>query len=176
MTEMITIENAARVPTGEAPDGVGVGHGRDAAPGDLLAHAFLMFRPAPVCDAGPSANVGLSSAWNLTGANMTERAYKVGDVVAWAEVPDGAMVRDAQGWHALRLRGRGIYVGQPGAGEEWLPANPWPDDGRWHWSRVEDATATIVALGLTGDESAEDLQRLAEARLLDEEASVGPSP
>jgi hypothetical protein len=87
-------------------------------------------------------------------------ALKVGDVVDWADVPDGALVRDAQGWHAIRMRGRGVYVGQPG--EEWLPANPWSDDGRWHWTRVEDAQATIIAINRTGQETADDLRRLAE--------------
>lgn len=59
---------------------------------------------------------------------MTEQTVSIGKVVAWADVPDGAMVRDPQGWHALRMRDRGVYVGKPG---EWLSANPWPDGGRW---------------------------------------------
>jgi hypothetical protein len=87
-------------------------------------------------------------------------APKVGDVVAWADVPDGALVRDEQGWHAMRLRNRGVYVGQPG--EEWLSANPWPDDGRWWWDNGDLRTVTIVALGLTGNETAGGLRRLAE--------------
>ena len=82
----------------------------------------------------------------------------IGDVVAWADVPDGALVRDSEGWHAL-CRGRGIYVGKPGDG--WLSANAWPDEGRWRWQSAS-GDATIVALGLTGQESADDLRRLAE--------------
>jgi hypothetical protein len=91
-------------------------------------------------------------------------APKVGDMVAWADVPDGAMVRDAEGWHALRVRARGVFVGQPGEG--WLSADPWSDAGRWHWSTAALATdgtrVTIVALDLTGQETADDLRRLAE--------------
>jgi len=92
---------------------------------------------------------------------MTERTYKVGDVVAWADVPDGALVRESQDWHALRLRGRGIYVGEPGA--DWLSANPWSDEGRWPWNNGGDGSpVTIVALGVPADATAAELQRLAE--------------
>ena len=86
---------------------------------------------------------------------------KIGDTVAWADVPDGAMVR-AGGDHVVRLRGRGVYVSEPG--EPWLDANPWSDEGKWLWSSPRDQAerVTIIALGLTGSESAEDLQRMAE--------------
>lgn len=85
---------------------------------------------------------------------------QVGGAVAWGEVEDGMMVRDAVGWHAVRLRGRGIFVGEPG--EPWLSANPWSDEGRWRWTSVEKDPVTVVALGITGEESADDLRRLAE--------------
>jgi hypothetical protein len=84
----------------------------------------------------------------------------VGDVVAWDKVPDGALVRDADGWHALRMRGRGVYVGEPG--EDWLSADPWDDDGRWSWNNADHRDVTVICVGLTGQETAAELQRLAE--------------
>lgn len=79
---------------------------------------------------------------------------KIGDVVAWDNVPNGALVRDEQGWYALRLRTRyGVHVDPKGG--EWLC--------RWYRENITHARATIVALGLTGQETADDLRRLAEA-------------
>lgn len=85
----------------------------------------------------------------------------VGSVVMCSEVPDGALVLCSDGWHALRLRGRGVFVGQPG--EPWLDAHPWGDAGKWLWSSLDPEPVTIVALSLTGQESADDLRQLAEA-------------
>lgn len=66
----------------------------------------------------------------------------------------------SEGWHALCIRGRGVYVGKPG--DEWLSANAWPDEGRWRWQSAS-GDATIVALGLTSHETADELRRIAEA-------------
>jgi hypothetical protein len=83
---------------------------------------------------------------------------KVGDVVAWADVPDGAMVRDRAGDYAVRRKrgaaswGSWVKVG----GEPWLE---WA--GAWRW-RIHEVYYTIIALGLTGQETAEDLRRLSE--------------
>ena len=90
---------------------------------------------------------------------------KIGDTVAWADVPDGAMVRTATRQagvvHALRIVGHGRFVSGTWGWREW--------DLRWEWSAEAEAPAwlkhpdpTIIALGLTGFEAAEDLQRLAE--------------
>jgi hypothetical protein len=100
---------------------------------------------------------------------------KVGDVVAWADVPDGALVRDQQGWYAMRLRDRGVYVGTPGNEEPWLSANPWPDEGRWWWGHSDPhQRVPVVALGLTGQESADDLRQLAEVFEVREALRVEP--
>jgi hypothetical protein len=90
---------------------------------------------------------------------------KIGDVVAWADVPDGALARrdvDDGSFFYLRRGEEGWCVGKmQDDGEHYfeaLPANLWP----WRFKAYEAAPVTIVALGLTGQESAEDLRRLAE--------------
>jgi hypothetical protein len=103
---------------------------------------------------------------------MASTTHKVGDVVAWADVPDGALVRDKTSNYALRrddLRPVGGGMAWPaghGAGA-WVRAagRPWRGfEAPFPWSTVwrRDSEVTIVALGLTGQESAADLQRLAE--------------
>ena len=104
---------------------------------------------------------------------MTDKQIKVGDVVAWADVPDAALVRERVMRHyALRMRGRGIYVGAPD--EPWLSANPWSDDGRWHWTGADGGPATIIALNVPADASADDLRRLAEVFEVREALRVEP--
>ncbi len=88
------------------------------------------------------------------------KSVNVGDVVAWGNVKNGWLVKDADGWHALRMRGCGIWVGEPG--EDWLSANQWGDRGLWRWTSGSDRKVTIIATGLTGQETATDLQRMAE--------------
>jgi hypothetical protein len=76
---------------------------------------------------------------------------KIGDVVPWSDVPDGALVRTTRmGWLVTRQGDEGMYV------EASYDGLPWP------WGHYRE-TATIVALGLTGQESADELRRLAEA-------------
>jgi len=83
---------------------------------------------------------------------------KVGDMVAWANVPDGAMVqhRDGDGdtYTEVRANGRGWCV------------NVTDDPDDWDYPAMGGLAApdrvTVVAMGLTGQESAADLQRLAE--------------
>lgn len=84
---------------------------------------------------------------------------RVGDVVAWADVPDGALVRFYGGkrlrpGHALRIKNRGTWVEED---KTWYPFR-----GVWEWAFGGEGVATIVALNRTGQESADDLQRLAE--------------
>lgn len=94
---------------------------------------------------------------------------KVGDVVAWDDVPSGALVRVAanpdfgyhEGAHSLRRGDRGVWV------QDEVRWSCWPDEPQWEWGGAVDAGCvgedpTIVALNLTGQETAADLQRLAE--------------
>lgn len=101
---------------------------------------------------------------------MTQ-AIKIGDQVEWDRVPHAALGRCVMGRelsYVLRREDRGAWVD---AGTEWAS---WPAGGQWSWGdadetgvRVADPPAplagrvTIVALDLTGDETAEDLRRIA---------------
>jgi len=89
-------------------------------------------------------------------------AMKIGDSVRSADVPDGAMVRIEQGaesWHFIKLGGMGEVVEHRG---RWWPAalttigqQPW-------YTLMPYANAPVIAaLGLTGQESADDLRALA---------------
>lgn len=99
---------------------------------------------------------------------MTEKTIEVGGVAAWKHVRDGMLVRTHDSAYALRMRGRGVFVGMPG--EPWLPAHPWDDAGKWRWGSIErpGSTATpndqvtIVALDVPADATADDLRELAE--------------
>ena len=96
-------------------------------------------------------------------------APRVGDVVAWADVPDGALVC-CPVWHgdksfAVRVGGRGCWVSvckshtHPDGWGIFCPSLAW----RWgRYGPFPTHAATIVALGLTGQESADDLRRMAE--------------
>ena len=93
---------------------------------------------------------------------MTDTTVKVGDVVAWDEVPSGAMVRIVVGdpWFALRMFARGCWIVSLIEQSQWAFAPAWD----WHGCPV---TATgkpiIAALNLTGHELADELRVLAEA-------------
>lgn len=95
-----------------------------------------------------------------------ESVVKVGDVVAWRDVPDGALVRpnsDAR-VYSMRINGGGRYVCNPRGvwrGFMDFPGTPWGWDPRLD-EDPKRTPALIVALGLTGKESADDLRRLAE--------------
>ncbi|MBZ5712971.1 hypothetical protein [Nannocystis pusilla] len=99
---------------------------------------------------------------------MTDRTYRVGDVVAWSEVQDGWLVRDAGSdlWaepaYALRLAGRGRWVHEERVTDWTLTLEDWP----WETGEAAEYGAngvTIVAMNLGGTETAGDLQGLAEA-------------
>lgn len=108
---------------------------------------------------------------------MTERTPKVGDVVAWADVPrDFTLVRrsvDDGAMYYLRLGSEGWCVGKVRRDDEqhWeaVPDNPW----LWKYGRHR-GEATIVALNLTGQETAAELQRLAEVFEVREAEKSGP--
>jgi len=82
---------------------------------------------------------------------------KVGDVVAWDKVRDGTLV-ERRGVFFVRFRGHGYVVGP----------RVWTDIRKlhpWLWEDCDDINEpkpTIIAMGLTGQETAADLQRLAE--------------
>ena len=100
-------------------------------------------------------------------------SYKIGDVVPWSNVPNGALVQvqfsaglrrfptqiAVNGDYIMCVGGHGQVVGSDdGDGPLWTARDL---DDAWTW-RTGDGEATIVALGLTGQESADDLRRLAE--------------
>ena len=80
--------------------------------------------------------------------------------IKWVDVPDGALVRVMRNGgitFALKQAGRGFWTG-PATWEAPIRSWIW-----WSWDSVRSpATVTIVALGLTGQETAADLRRLAE--------------
>lgn len=83
---------------------------------------------------------------------------KVGDVVAWRDVPDGALVRQGR-FYYLRIKAKGWCVYSADA---WRAFARWLDGAEskpWAWHGAGDVT--IIALGLTGQETAAELQRLA---------------
>lgn len=87
-------------------------------------------------------------------------------MVAWEDVPDGALVRRAReegGVFFYQRRGdRGWCVGgrtTEGDGYfEQMDDDGWPRP----WAHNDRGRVTIVALGLAGQETADDLRRLAE--------------
>lgn len=89
----------------------------------------------------------------------TLAGVRIGDAVAWADVPDGALVRWLWDGHGLEYfyRRHEYCVSLVGSYDgAWCPAGR--DDG----SFASSEPVTIVALGLTGRETADDLRRLAE--------------
>jgi hypothetical protein len=96
---------------------------------------------------------------------MVEMTYRVGDVVAWDDVQDGWLVRDADGDYALRIDGQGHYVATPndiegGGWESWEEMDSHHD--AWPWNNSPSRSNTIIATGLSGKETAADMQQLAE--------------
>lgn len=82
-------------------------------------------------------------------------SYKIGDVVPWPKVPSGALVETSGGGRfILRIGDRRLMAKVPGDAT-------WGTDTWGPWNDGFATFGTIVALGLTGDESADDLRRLA---------------
>jgi len=86
---------------------------------------------------------------------MSNKA-KVGDVVAWADVPDGALVREHDGIVSVRhfeIGGRSVFA----------PQSVWAFGVRWDWgTAVDQQPVTIIALNVPADATAEHLRELAE--------------
>lgn len=97
---------------------------------------------------------------------MTDKAVKVGDVVAWKHVPLNTMAlwywADVQNteYHVKNLtrtgRGKTARVGS-------VPPRVWCRSDRDSGQFDPDEPVTIVALNLTGNETADELRALAEA-------------
>ena len=95
---------------------------------------------------------------------MTDKTVKVGDVVAWNEVPSHSMVRPTRPDYAstqyfYRERFHGWFVGGRHVGWDGCPTGTGPS---WSAYRMFPE-ATIIALNLTGNETADELRALAEA-------------
>ena len=99
---------------------------------------------------------------------MTDKTTaKVGDVVAWDEVPSGAMVKCeyavGSGFagdidYAMRIGDEGYWPK--------IEEDDWQEfDAQWGWVGVpkDICSIVIVALDLTGNETAEELRALALA-------------
>jgi hypothetical protein len=86
---------------------------------------------------------------------------KIGDKTTRHGVPDRALVRETSGdrCYAVRLGDKGLFVG----GEATWCGLTDPSETWWSWGLAwELCEVEIVALDLRGDESAEELRRLAE--------------
>lgn len=99
---------------------------------------------------------------------MTTKMVSVGDWVAWDDVPIGALVLDDGDAYANRQADGGRVVGIRGHGNTWesradmLHGDP---EGPWVWGEQGRLSAhvVIIALDLTGNETADELRALAEA-------------
>lgn len=94
---------------------------------------------------------------------MTDKTMvKVGDVVAWDEVPSGAMVRLCIEvfWYGLRIEDDGCWVGSFTLSQWHKPRRGFTWIGR---PRYASGDTVIIALNLTGNETADELRTLAEA-------------
>lgn len=88
--------------------------------------------------------------------------------MAWDEVPDGALALDKDGAYSNRQYDGGRVVGIAGLSTSWesraemLACDP---EGPWDWCDQPPIAQVvqIIALGLNGKETADDLRALAEA-------------
>lgn len=95
---------------------------------------------------------------------------KIGDTVAWADVPSGGMVAHGNTLY-MRIGDHGWCVGDT-ARQSFCMFGHYSDDDpceTWHW-RHENKVLTILALGLTGAETKETLSML--VRLFEESAAT----
>jgi hypothetical protein len=86
---------------------------------------------------------------------------KIGDVVAWADAPSGALLQSsARGTIFVRIGDRGWVVGD--ANHVTCAFGRYCDgdeEAPWLWG-IEENPLTILALGLTGSETKETLSML----------------
>lgn len=85
--------------------------------------------------------------------------------VPWAQVPSGALIRDEEGDYAIRLGDLGAYVFVPGELPEWMS---WSEPFKFGWNAWEHLHRSfrmiVVATGITGTETAAELQAMAARR------------
>lgn len=90
---------------------------------------------------------------------MQEKIIKVGDRVAWQDVPDGALVRDEDDDYAIRINGEGAWVS--------LDSDDWRGwrgrAGSWLCAQRDNDPCTLIALGVTEDTTGNELRAYAEA-------------
>ncbi len=98
---------------------------------------------------------------------MTTKTVKVGDVVAWDEVPDMTLTLDIEGNCVVRTSVRFIppsNMHRP-ASDKWV--NYLHGEDVWRAACRNSSNARhplrIVALDITGNETADELRALAEA-------------
>ena len=92
---------------------------------------------------------------------MTTKTVRVGDVVTWDEVPSGAMILERDGFYSQRLGEHGLVIALKG--HHWTAWNGERLVSPWRWPhRSYECSVTIVALNLTGNETADELRALAE--------------
>lgn len=98
---------------------------------------------------------------------MTDKQIKVGDVVPWVlcgTIPWGALFRHKSGWIGLRSEGRFRWV-RMDDGEWKYEPRLWGTGGLMEdgarWDKM-DGQATIIALDVPADATADDLRTLAE--------------
>ena len=96
---------------------------------------------------------------------MTDKTVKVGDVVAWDEVPLNTMVRWYWNGHGTEHHVKNLSA--TGRMKTACVGSVWPEV--WRTADLDngqfagDEPVTIAALNLTGNETADELRALAEA-------------
>lgn len=128
------------------------------AAGYSLTHTFDWVAPAPHTATLEELDAVeyLILEWDYGGI----RDAQVGDLLRWECVPSGALVLEVRNkLFTLRIGERGYSVGMA-SGEHFckFPVNTWEWKGQGGECRV-------LALGLTGEETAEELKALALAGL-----------
>jgi hypothetical protein len=98
----------------------------------------------------------------LEGNSGEVRNAKVGDVLRWGCVPSGALISEsAHNVVTLRVGDCGLSVGSVAATARF---ETYDSKAAWLWSGC-GGQCRILALGLTGDETAEELKAAAAAGL-----------
>lgn len=89
---------------------------------------------------------------------MTDKAVKVGDVVAWDDVPRGSMVEWTWSYHPKQH-----YIKRNNGSAILYDEGKWVDAKHLNGDFKSSHLVTVLAIGLTGNETADDLRALAEA-------------
>lgn len=88
---------------------------------------------------------------------MSKKTYEIGDTIEWDNVPrNGTMIRQGRNY-ATRIGDDGTWNHVDGDPAWWSCRG-----AGWQWALNGSGAVTIVALDLTGEESAGDLRKRAE--------------